>query len=527
MPKPHRGARESRRPPHRRSPAQAEPNVAERPWVALICIALVLATGLVYAQLRRFAFLSFDDNAYIYDNPHVRTGLKPENIAWAFTAFHSNNWHPLTWISHMLDCQLLGLDPGLHHLMNVGLHALNGVVLFLLLRSMTGTLWRSAFVAAAFTLHPLRVESVAWASERKDVLSALFALLTIGAYAAYALRPGALRYAAVLALFALGLLSKPMLVTLPFVLLLLDYWPLRRFERSDPARASLPWLDKLPLLLLAAASSILTVVAQSRGGIVQSLSAIPLSMRLANALVSLVHYALELLLPLRQAFYYPYPSKVPTLAAGVALVVLIGATIACWRARRERPYALVGWLWYLGMLVPVIGLVQVATQAMADRYTYLPSIGLWIAITWAIADVMRVRPAWRVPVAVGAVLAVCTFALLSRSRARYWKDDHTLFARDTLVVKDNALAFRGLGVALGGEGRYTEALPLFQRTLAYYPHDALTLYDIAGTLDKLGRLPEAAETYRASIRYAPEWAESRFRLADVLSRMGRDRKSVV
>jgi Flp pilus assembly protein TadD len=332
-------------------------------------------------------------------------------------------------------------------------------------------------------------------------------------------------------LFALGLLAKPMLVTLPFVLLLLDYWPLRRFEHTSVAaerakQRTLVWLDKLPLLALAVASSALTLAAQSRGGIVQSLEQVPLAMRLANAVVSFVRYAVNLLVPLRQAFYYPYPRTLPTLEAASALVLLGAVTYACMRLRRERPYALVGWLWYVGMLVPVIGLVQVATQAMADRYTYLPSIGLFIAITWAVADWIRSRPAWRAALAVAAVLGLCALGIKSHAQAAYWKDDLTLFARDTVVVKDNALAYRNLGVALGAAGRYAEALSMFQRALPYYPNDALTLYDLGGALDKLGRDEEAAASYRASIRNDPGLADAHFHLADVLGRLGRGDEAI-
>jgi hypothetical protein len=260
----------------------------------------------VFGRVLGHQFLHFDDNEYIYDNPHVRTGLTVANVRWAMTAYHSNNWHPLTWISHMLDVTLFGLAPGPHHLMNVALHAVNAVLLFALLVRLTGARWRSAFVAAAFAVHPLRVESIAWASERKDVLCGLFALLTIAAYAAYARRPSVPRYAAVVVAYAAGLMAKPMLVTLPFVLLLLDVWPLRR---AGPAR--LRWLDKLPLLALAAASSALTLAAQTKGGVVRSLEDLPLAMRLANAIVAFSRYALKLLVPLQQAFYYPYPKTLP------------------------------------------------------------------------------------------------------------------------------------------------------------------------------------------------------------------------
>jgi len=470
----------------------------------------------VFGRVLGHQFLHFDDNEYIYDNPHVRTGLTLANVGWAMTAYHSNNWHPLTWISHMLDVTLFGLAPGPHHLMNVALHAVNAVLLFALLVRLTGARWRSAFVAAAFAVHPLRVESIAWASERKDVLCGLFALLTIAAYAAYARRPSWPRYGAVVVAYAAGLMAKPMLVTLPFVLLLLDVWPLRR---AGPARVR--WLDKLPLLALAAASSSLTLAAQTKGGVVRSLEDLPLAMRLANAIVAFSRYALKLLVPLQQAFYYPYPKTLPVAAAALSLVAVVLVTLWTWRMRRERPYALVGWLWYLGMLVPVIGIVQVATQAIADRYTYLPSIGLFLMLAWGAADVVRARPAWRAPLIALAAVTLCAYAAKAYVQTGYWKDGITLFSRDTRVVKDNVLGYRNLGVALSDSARYAEAIPAFERVLQRYPQDAVTQYDIGSALEKLGRWDEAAARYQASLAADPKQPDALYNYANVLNHLGR------
>ena len=334
----------------------------------LVCVAIVAASFVVYGQLAHHAFIHFDDDLYIYQNPHVVSGLSWSNVAWALTEYRSNTWHPMAWISHMLDCQLFGLDAGKHHMMSVWIHTLNSVLLLLLLRRLTGSLWRSAVVAAFFAVHPMHVESVAWASERKDVLSMLFALLAIWAYSGYARRPGAARYVLTLAMVALAIMSKPMMVTLPFVLLLLDYWPLRRFgwptasARSGGFRASLI-IDKLPMLALAGGAAVLTMMAE------RGLQQHTLWMRLTTALVSLMKYAGKLLVPLTQAFYYPYPSQPPVLPALGCALVLVGVTWWFIHIRRTHPYALVGWLWYLGTLAPVIGLEQVATHAMADRYT--------------------------------------------------------------------------------------------------------------------------------------------------------------
>jgi tetratricopeptide (TPR) repeat protein len=474
-------------------------------------------------------FICFDDNEYIYENPHVSTGLSLANIGWAFTAYYSNNWHPVTWISHMIDCQLFGLDPGKHHMVNVVLHLVNVLLVFLLLRRMTGALWRSAFVAAAFAVNPMRVESIAWASERKDVLSTCLALLTIGAYASYARRPEALRYGAVLVLFALGIMAKPMLVTLPFLLLLLDVWPLRRFERAAAGRGvtiSRLWLEKLPMLAIVVVSSILTLKAQASGGVVQTLEEVPLGMRVANALVSFVRYGAKLLVPLHQAFYYPYPDTVPVVPALGAAVVLAALTLVFWRLRRERPYAIVGWFWYLGTLVPVIGLVQVATQAIADRYAYIPSIGLFIVIAWGVGDLTRGERSRQVVVACLAAVGLLACAVKAHTQTAWWKDGVTLFGHDVQVVPNNVLAYRNLGVALYDRQRYAEAIPMFENVLKKYPHDAVSLFDIAGSYEKLTQYPQAERYYLESLAYKPEYAEAHYNLGNVYNKLGRPDEAI-
>ena len=351
---------------------------------------------MVFGQTVRHEFINCDDDQYVYENPQVARGFTAQGIVWAFTHFHSANWHPLTWLSHMLDCQLYGLNhPGGHHLTNVLLHAASAILLFLVLRQMTGDLWPSAFVAALFAIHPLHVESVAWVAERKDVLSGLFFMLTLAAYVGYARRPfSLLRYLLVTVLFALGLMAKPMLVTLPFVLLLLDYWPLGRIGAAvpqSPQQARLPrqsslalrrvLLEKLPWLVLTAASCVVTRFAQQTALV--STERLPLPSRIANALVSYVAYLGQFFYPVGLAVLYPYPqSTLPIWKIVGALLLLVGISLAVLACRRKCPYLLVGWLWYLGMLVPVIGLVQVGDQSMADRYTYLTQIGLYIALAW-------------------------------------------------------------------------------------------------------------------------------------------------
>jgi tetratricopeptide (TPR) repeat protein len=479
------------------------------------------------------AFLTFDDNEYIYRNPHVTSGFTWANVVWAFTAYHSNNWHPLTWLSHMLDCQWFGIQPGPHHLMNALLHTLNSILLFLLMRRMTGTLWKSAFVAVAFAVHPMHVESVAWASERKDVLSTCFALLTIWSYVSYARNPHGVRYALFALLFVLGIMAKPMLVTLPFVLLLLDYWPLQRFRRADresrgSAKTSLARLlaEKAPLLPVIVASCLLTVQAQTAGGVVASLAAVPLPMRVANALVSYVRYIVKLLAPVQQAFTYPYPEHVPVGAAVGACILLAAVSYYFVRNRRARPYAVVGWFWFLGTLVPVIGVVQVGMQAMADRYAYIPSIGLFILLAWGLDDINRRWPRRETIMSLAAGVALVVFGCQAWVATGYWRDSITFFTRDVQVVKDNALSYRHLGVAYFEMQRYDEAIKAFRNVLRLSPEDGASLYNLAMCLDRQGRLPEAARCYEQTIRLVPGHAAAHNNLAILLARMDRPEESI-
>jgi len=353
-----------------------------RSRVIVLALLLAVGTAAVYLPVRSFDFCGFDDDAYVSENALVRQGLTPRGVAWAFTTFRAANWHPLTWLSHMLDVSLFGMEPGAHHLVNVAFHAANAVLLFLVLRGMTGALWGSAAVAALFALHPLHVESVAWIAQRKDVLSAFFFLLMLSAYLRYARSPSRGRLAAVTALFALGLLAKPMLVTAPFVLLLLDFWPLGRFGGAHPDPGTLPAghppavgvrravLEKVPLFLLSALSSVVTVVAQSRGGAMVPADALPFGARAANALVACAAYLWKTFWPAGLAVYYPHTKgELPAWKIAGAAALLSALTGIAVREARRRPYLAVGWLWFLGMLVPVIGLVQVGGQAMADRYT--------------------------------------------------------------------------------------------------------------------------------------------------------------
>ncbi|NIQ87873.1 MAG: hypothetical protein GWN93_01765, partial [Deltaproteobacteria bacterium] len=405
----------------------------------------------------------------------VHKGLTRESFIWAFTTTDEANWHPLTWLSHMVDCQLYGLNPAGHHLTNVLLHSASTVLLFLILLGMTGSRWRSALVAALFALHPLHVESVAWVAERKDVLSTLFWMLTLWAYLAYTKRPERKRYLLIIVAFTLGLMAKPMLVTLPFVLLLLDYWPLKRIELGQSA-SGLPaanqpstiaekpgaqafrlLLEKTPLFVLTAASSVVTFVVQKSEGAVGALEVYPLKIRVANALVSYVSYIIKMIWPQNLAVFYPHPGQsLPMWQAVAAGILLVLISIAVIRAGRRQPYLPVGWLWYLGTLVPVIGLVQVGAQAMADRYTYVPLIGLFIMAAWGVPELMKKWHHRRVALVVSAALVLFALMTCARLQLRHWKNSIALLSHAHAVTAKSYLVHNNLGSALNELGKYDE-----------------------------------------------------------------------
>ncbi|HEY5973741.1 MAG TPA: hypothetical protein VIU41_03275, partial [Geobacteraceae bacterium] len=424
----------------------------QRTYLLLGLVAL--ATLAVYWQATGHDFVNFDDRPYVTENPRVSGGLTLENIRWAFTAVHQSNWHPLTWLSHQLDCQLFGLTPRGHHLVNVLLHTLNSLLVGLVLFRFTGAGRRSALVAALFALHPLHVESVAWVAERKDVLSTLFWLLTMLAYGAYASRPGPGRYLPVMGFFALGLLAKPMLVTLPCVLLLMDYWPLGRFSFAPGAvaqpaagrRLSHDLLlvgEKLPLLLLAVASALVTYRVQLAGGTVGT--AFPLAQRAATAVVATARYLLDTVWPHGLAVLYPFDQAMPGWQIALSGMLLAGLTVAALLAARRRPYVTVGWFWYLGTLVPVSGLVQIGLHSRADRYTYVPLLGIFIVIAWGGQELLARRQRLAATLATTGVVALSVVTWLQLG---YWQDSITLFGRAARVTSNNYVAWHNLGVAL-------------------------------------------------------------------------------
>jgi tetratricopeptide (TPR) repeat protein len=493
-----------------------------------ICVGLLLAVFAVYWRVGGFEFINFDDPDYVTENNAVKNGLSLGGIFWAFTHFYASNWHPLTWISHMLDCQLFGLQPGGPHIINMLLHAANAVLLFLLLQRLTGAQWRSAIVAALFALHPLHVESVAWISERKDVLSTFFGLLSLLVYAKYVneskVHPpspgfGSTRspkskvwYAWAIGFFGLSLLSKPMLVTLPFLMLLLDFWPLRRIEQGGLKAFAGPQFarlarEKWPWFALAAASSVITFFAQKTGGAVMGVEHFPLSQRFENAVTSYLNYILKACWPANLTIFYPLPHG-PSPEFWVAIIILTIVSVMTVLTIKRWTFLLVGWLWFLGMLVPVIGLVQVGAQAMADRYTYVPLIGLFIAVVWGFAELLSSNRAAKA-VGIAATAAVlAAFAAATFSQLQYWKNSVALFTHALAVTRDNAPAHNNLGTALAALGQRPEALAHYAEAVRIQPDNARFHNNLATALLRAGQRDAAVEEYMAAIRADPKFAEA-------------------
>jgi tetratricopeptide (TPR) repeat protein len=489
-------------------------------------VGLAVAALAVYGQAASFEFVRLDDSIYVTRNPHVQGGLSLDGVAWAFTTFHTGNWHPLTWLSLMLDAEPGGIDARRAHLTNVALHVANAILLFWVLSRMTGRRWRSAAVAGLFTVHPVHVESVAWVSERKDVLSTLLWLLTMLAYLRYVERPGSLRYLLVVLLFAAGLLAKPMLVTLPFVLLLLDGWPLGRLPWGKGLTASLrSWAsfwDKAPLLGLAAASCAVTLAAQAAGG---AINVQPFGVRAANAVVSYVKYSGMMLWPSGLSALYPYEESLPVSWVASSGLLLLGVSLAVVLNALRRPYLLVGWLWYAGTLVPVIGLVQVGSQSLADRYTYVPLTGLFLMIVWGAAELLGLdrEPArGRRALAAAAAAAVgVALGAAAHAQARHWRDSTALYSRALAVTERNVLAHNGLAAELHAKGRADEAERHFRQALAIEPRSTYALLHLAGILVEKGGLDEAVARYREALRLRPGDADAHANLAIALTRLDR------
>ena len=495
---------------------------------------LVLAglVWLVFGQTLRHQFVAYDDQNYVYDNPLITAGLRAEGVRSAFTHPHARNWHPLTTLSHMLDCELFGLDPAGHHFTNVLLHTAAVLLLFSVLRAVTGQEWRSAFVAAVFAIHPLRVESVAWIAERKDVLSAFLFMLTLGMYARYVAARSFARYLGVAVPFALGLMAKPMLVTLPFILLLFDYWPLRRFAQSGRNGESLRvpaklLLEKVPLLLLSSVAGIATLITQKTT--IDYSGQTALLSRFANAGNACVTYIAQMFWPLKLAVFYPHPPNgIPLLNSVVALALVAAVTGGAWSLRKRCPYLIVGWLWYLICLLPVLGLLPVGLQAHADRYTYLPQIGLYIALTWAAADSLaRVR----VGVAIGATAATAALvclAWLSSTQAATWRNTETLWRQAAAVTSGNDLAHYNLALLAIEGGDIVSGIDHYKTALASASgretpsrlSPALLRNALGMAYARIDRDDEAIAQYREAIALRDDFADAHTNLAALLLKKG-------
>jgi protein O-mannosyl-transferase len=521
----------------------ARPDVQTYPrWLSFaVCLFLALAVWAVFGQTLHHEFVNSDDERYVYENRTVAQGISLKGIEWAMTYGKIGHWHPLTWVSHMLDCQLYGLHPGGHHLTNVLLHAATAMLLFLVLRKMTGALWRSAFVAAVFAIHPLRVESVAWVSERKDVLSGLFFMLTLFFYTRFAqatlsrtrnpnARPGengsgiwglgSRDYWLAVVFFALGLLSKSMLVTLPFVLLLLDWWPLKRFTIYD-LRFTISNLvgEKVPFFLLSAAAGVATSLVPE---VVSPADKVSFSLRMGNALVSYLAYMGHMIWPAKLAIPYLFPASGRSWGeAAMALALLVAISLVAIAWWQKRPYFVVGWLWYLGMLVPVIGLVQISYYARADRYTYLPQIGLYVLVAWGAVELFG---GWRYRRAVlgcSSAVILAGLAACAYVQTGYWKDSVSLWTHTLACVPGNYYAHNNLGGALADRGRYAEAIAHYEQALQLKPDDAKAHLNLGGALARQGRLPEAVEHFERAVQLQPDFAGAYINLGNALAAQGK------
>ena len=502
--------------------------------VFLVSLCLIVVIIVPYWQVINFDFVGYDDELYVTKNLNVQKGFTAEGVKWAFTSFHSANWHPLTWLSHMLDCELYGLNPTGHHWTNVELHIVNTLLLFFILFKMTGVLWRSALVAALFALHPLHVESVAWISERKDVLSTFFGLLMFFAYYRYVKISGFKNYLLVIIFFGLGLMAKPMLVTFPFVLLLLDFWPLQRLQFKDntspPDEAArfdlqrffkLIW-EKIPLFVMAAIASVLTFIAQQSEGAVKPLELLPLIARIPNALVSYVTYALKTIWPSNLAVFYPHPgNSLPTWQIAVAILLITVAIFLSMRTLKEYPYIVVGLFWYLVTLIPVIGLVQVGDQAMADRYTYIPLIGLFIIISWGAFDFLKKWHYHMIILILSAISVICVLAVCTFLQLGYWQNGITLFEHAIKVTNKNCVAHNNLGVLLSKEEKFDEAIFHYDEVLKIKPKDSKALYNKGCVLREKGNLDKAAFFFKKSLKIKPDNANAHNELAYILFVQGK------
>ena len=492
----------------------------------IVCLALTITTLASFWQVQQNEFINFDDLIYIAHNPNVRDGLTSNSFSWAFTTSYASNWHPLTWLSHMLDCQLYGLKPKGHHLNNLLFHIANTILLFLFLNGTTNAFWRSSFVAALFALHPLHVESVAWAAERKDVLSAFFYLLTMWTYTRYAKRPGFYRYLPPLLFFSLGLMAKPMVVTLPFVLILLDYWPLGRihFMKSNygVGYQSIYFiiLEKLPFFILSVISCVITYMVQQDWGAI--ISQLPLKLRVANALCSYTNYITKMIWPHDLAIFYPHPGNtLPQWQIMGSVLLLIIMSLLTIRFVQSHPYALVGWLWYLGTLVPVIGIVQAGAQAMADRYTYISLIGLFIVISWGIPNLLLKCRSQKIILAVSAGFTLLVLMLCTYNQVQYWKNSITLFEHTIKVTTNNFIIHNNLGNAFARQGNLEAAIYHYTEGLKMNAENANIHNNLGNVLSKQGKLEKAVLHYSKALEVNPGFKEAQYNFQQTLQKISK------
>jgi protein O-mannosyl-transferase len=509
------------------APTREGPFILPPTQVIGLSLVLSLLVAIVYAQVRHFGFVYLDDPVYVAENSWVLKGLSLAGVKWSLTTQAAGNWHPLTWISHMIDVDAYGVKPGGHHVTSAVIHLANTVLLFLAFARMTSRVWESALVAALFAIHPLHVESVAWISERKDVLSALFWILTIHAYISYARHRSVARYLLVLLLFALGLMSKPMVVTLPFTLLLLDYWPLRRLASTSVNQVS-AWLtlakEKIPLFVLMVASMIVTMKVQAGYGAVVTLDHLRFTTRVANSIVAYVAYIRDMLWPSGLAAYYPFR---PHSAAYIATsaVLLIAVTVFALMQSRRRPYLLFGWAWFIGTLIPAIGLVQVGDQARADRYTYVPAIGLFVIAVWWVSEVVP-QGRYRKFALAPAALVVGALTVVAVRQANYWRNNLSLFTRAVAVTDRNYRAEALLGVALSASEKHDEAIMHYRTSLSIWPGNAEVHSNLGASLFARGKIDEALNEFYEAVRYKPQAALYHYNLGVMLNEKGRVREGL-
>jgi Tfp pilus assembly protein PilF len=500
--------------------------IRSHPVHIFICLGLALIVIVPFYQTSQFKFVHYDDDLYILGNKNIRTGFDRSSVSWAFTTLFACNWQPLTWLSLMLDYKMYGTSAGGYHVTNVLIHLSNTLLLFFIFARMTGGLWKSGFVAALFAVHPLHVESVAWVMARKDVLSTMFWLLTMAAYSYYADNPSLRRYVWVFIAFGLGLMSKPMLVTLPFVLLLLDFWPLRRFQGGAFIAGRRLILEKVPLIAISAVISAITILAQDRSGALTSFGDIGVSERMVNAVVSYGEYVAKMLLPVNLAVFYPYPTSFP-----ISVVLLSGSFLGAvcffsFRYIRTAPYLAMGWLWYLITLLPVSGVIQVGVQAMADRYTYIPLIGLFIAIAWGIPDLLKGNPFYRYFIPVAAGTTILLLVILTFKQTGVWKDSFVLFEHAIAVTEGNYVAHNNLGIHLLGYKRFGEAASHFEKVVQIKPDNEKYLTNLGIALYRQKRYEEAMTYYLRAIAVNPRFAGAYYNAADVYLVSGRENEAL-